>query len=610
MRELFRTNDLRYIYYTVFAEQKNVILSILPKINQEERRLFASTFVKEVVSLFTKLHLKGNTYSALYLSEPPEINYKLDQKSLNHIQNIAETLSATPIAHAGYLVGLLYTTFLPEKFRNALGIYYTPPALVERLIWNIDSLGFDWKNSKIIDPACGGSAFLSPIAIRIKEKYLEDNPNDFNGLLDVLITNLSGVEVDYFAAWISQRILELTLFDVCFTVGRKLPNLIKIGDALKILDKEYHNYDLVIGNPPFGKIKLSGEMRKKYSQSLFGHANLYGLFTHLAINLNNSNGIIAYVMPTSFLGGQYFKSLRKFISQKYNLVRIDFINKRNGIFDQVLQEIALVVFKENSHLQASSVSISNLTPLENEFKFNVNDVGKYPLNMSGGYPWIIPRNYSNKELLLKSTISHYTLSDYGFTVSTGQLVWNRFKEQLKSEAGENRLPLIWAECILSDGSFVFRSTQKNHKAFFEVKNNQEFLITRKPCILVQRTTAMEQNRRIVAAVIPEAFFSIYKKGVVIENHLNVITSNGKNKVSFEVMAKLLNSKIVDELFRCISGSVAVSAYELSFLPLPDPEKVRELEKFISQSEQMEDKIEQLFEKLYREENVKTIMQIA
>jgi adenine-specific DNA-methyltransferase len=44
----------------------------------------------------------------------------------------------------------------------------------------------------------------------------------------------------------------------------------------------------------------------------------------------------------------------------------------------------------------------------------------------------------------------------------------------------------------------------------------------------------------------------------------------------EILAVFLNSTIVDQVFRCVSGSVAVSAYELEALPLPPPHKMETL----------------------------------
>jgi adenine-specific DNA-methyltransferase len=43
-----------------------------------------------------------------------------------------------------------------------------------------------------------------------------------------------------------------------------------------------------------------------------------------------------------------------------------------------------------------------------------------------------------------------------------------------------------------------------------------------------------------------------------------------------LLTALLNTTVVDRAFRCISGSVAVSAYELENLPLPAPANLKDL----------------------------------
>jgi adenine-specific DNA-methyltransferase len=52
-------------------------------------------------------------------------------------------------------------------------------------------------------------------------------------------------------------------------------------------------------------------------------------------------------------------------------------------------------------------------------------------------------------------------------------------------------------------------------------------------------------------------------------------------VSPALLAALLNSDIADQAFRCISGSVAVSAYEMEALPLPPPEALADLHRLIA-----------------------------
>ena len=90
-------------------------------------------------------------------------------------------------------------------------------------------------------------------------------------------------------------------------------------------------------------------------------------------------------------------------------------------------------------------------------------------------------------------------------------------------------------------------------------------------MLLQRTTAKEQARRLIAAELPERFVREHRL-VVVENHLNMIRPlDGAPKVPPAVVAALLNSEVVDHAFRCISGSVAVSAFELGIAAAAIPE---------------------------------------
>ena len=99
------------------------------------------------------------------------------------------------------------------------------------------------------------------------------------------------------------------------------------------------------------------------------------------------------------------------------------------------------------------------------------------------------------------------LADYGYTVSTGPLVWNRHKASLRDGPGTGRYPLIWAESVRPDGVFSFRAEKRNHKPYFEPKAKERWVVTEFPCVLLQRTTAKEQCRRLIAAELPASFIA-------------------------------------------------------------------------------------------------------
>ncbi len=52
------------------------------------------------------------------------------------------------------------------------------------------------------------------------------------------------------------------------------------------------------------------------------------------------------------------------------------------------------------------------------------------------------------------------------------------------------------------------------------------------------------------------------------------------QVPLETLAAFLNSHATNEAFRAISGSVAVSAYELESMPLPEPRQLAALTNLI------------------------------
>jgi len=199
----------------------------------------------------------------------------------------------------------------------------------------------------------------------------------------------------------------------------------------------------------------------------------------------------------------------------------------------------------------------------------VEDIGIAYLNAANGSPWLLPRSRGQTGLVDHFNLMPHRLADYGFAVSTGQLVWNRHKEQLRATYGRNCYPIIWAEAVSTAGTFHFQAARRTHLPYLKIEPDQEFLINQEPCILVQRTTAKEQKRRLIAAVIPNSFIIEYP-GFIVENHLNMVHLFGRKPwVALRTIAALFNSSTLDQAFRCINGSVAVSAYELNSLPLPD-----------------------------------------
>lgn len=500
--------------------------------------------------------------------------------------DLGALVATFPVEDAGYLIGSVYTVMLPEAMRSDMGAYYTPPPMVNRLLDLASIAGADFSACTAIDPACGGGAFLAPVALRMLKHTTKKSAKS---ILADIVTRLRGIELDPFAAWMTQALLEASLLHLCVAAQERFPQVVTVGDALK--HDTMGKFDLVIGNPPYGRVKLDEKIRAQYARSLYGHANLYGLFTDLALRLVERRGVIAYLTPTSFLGGRYFKALRKILTDETTPVAFDFIADRNGVFDDVLQETILVAYHVAKTKKAATVSLVVPQGVE---QASVEPIGMIRVPSNGG-PWIIPRAAQDAAYVQAVSKMPGRLSDFGYQVSTGQLVWNRHKPQLRQQKVNGELPIIWAESVTPAG-FCFSAERRNHAPYIEL-HEQLHLVTRKTCVLLQRTTAKEQERRLSSTVIPQAFIDQHG-GVVVENHLNIIYAPIRSEVSAATISAILNSEAVDRVFRCINGSVAVSAYELEALPLPSVEQAQSVEFQIQQGASSSD-VEAMIASFYK-----------
>jgi adenine-specific DNA-methyltransferase len=253
---------------------------------------------------------------------------------------------------------------------------------------------------------------------------------------------------------------------------------------------------------------------------------------------------------------------------------LTFVTERAGVFDDALQETMLATYRKGHRTRTAMVSFLSIDEASH---CDVIPAGRFPLPSIGTAPWLLPRHPSHSRIAHRLGRMTYRLASYGYSVSTGPLVWNRHKPQFSLRPRVRALPVVWAEAVTSDGRFVWRAAKRNHAPWFVVKpGKDDWLIIDHTCILLQRTTAKEQDRRLIAAVMPESFVSQHG-GVIVENHLNMIRSrSAAPSVPPPVIAAILNSRAADTAFRCISGSVAVSAFELEALPLPSPAVMRRI----------------------------------
>lgn len=457
-------------------------------------------------------------------------------------------------------VGAAYVDALSGAIRARHGRHYTPSPLAERL-WAMAraALGHGRTprplDGRVRDPACGAGALLLPV---LREHLAASHKVDPRVVLAGLPNLIEGVDVDPAAVWIANVVLAAEMLPVLRRVPasrrRPLPALARVADGLSVPEGRAR---LVVMNPPYGRVRLSEHDRRRFGPVLYGHANLYSLFVAAGIDSLDERGVLAAVVPTSFTSGRYFANLRSVIATETPLRDITFVSNRSRVFSTVLQETCLAVFARR---RATRTSIATL---DGE---RVDTVASVKAHHRAG-PWVLPRRADDAPIAAAAAAMPLTLLGAGWSASTGPLVWNRRRLDLAPAPGADRAYVLWAADI--DCGVLHRDVARDGLRYLRLRDDADraVMVLTGPAVLVQRTTAPEQRRRLVAVEL--AGNGLAKLGlVVVENHVNVLRPKGQPLISRAALARILMTRTMDRIARCISGSVALSAYELQSLPLP------------------------------------------
>jgi adenine-specific DNA-methyltransferase len=451
-------------------------------------------------------------------------------------------------------------------------MFFTPPELSARLIDDVAKNGADFANSVFMDPACGGAAFLAPVALRMR-KALKKKKFSASRILKHIRTHLFGVDIDPILCRLSAFFLKMVLYDEIVATGKEPRFLVRAANALTNLRRMHGRIDVVLCNPPYRKMP-SDEValyRKSYGAVIEGQPNLYGLFFALGLNLLKPNGTAALLTATSFLSGQYFSKLRTHLLDHAHAKQIDIIGERNGVFVGAELDTAITVFQKRPRSARKKTNVYCLGRA-NTFQ----KIGAYGMPNSGT-AWPVPKSPEGAKAIAVANGSQYRLADYGYNTRIGTFVWNRDKRRkFFSERAAKRgakiktaFPLIWSSDISQGGRVNFGSQRKHH-SFVNMREIDHVSLVRKPAVVLQRITSNDQPRRLVGAPISRRLLDRYG-GVVGENHVVFLEqAEGTPTLSPKRFARVLRSKPIDGLFRSISGAANVSAFELSQLQMPKP----------------------------------------
>ncbi|TDY24587.1 N-6 DNA methylase [Paraburkholderia sp. BL6665CI2N2] len=481
---------------------------------------------------------------------------------------------------ATYWLASAYAQLAGDERRKNLAMFFTPPSLTKRLLDELSSSGVDFAARSFCDPACGGAAFLSPIAIRMRDA-LRAKAFSPPEILEHVQSHLLGIDKEGTLCKLSRQFLAMALYEEVLATGTLPEFQVVEGDSLLEVSQLFGKLDVVVCNPPFRKMRAFEVQTcfEAFEDIIEAQPNLYALFIALCVRLLTVGGTCALVTPTSFLSGQNFSKLRTFLLARTKVLGIGMVSDRQGVFIDVEQETALTLLRreDNGHAPSMKTEVSVVSR-----DGTYVDVGRCTLPNSGA-AWPIPRSLGDISLLKSAAKLSAGLADYGYTVRIGSFVWNRDTRptypSAKSAArakGGTAVPLLWSSDIAANRTLRFAGVPKSNKepCFVNLGSKSHPSVVKRPSVLLQRVTSNDQPRRLVAAVVSKDLLAMYG-GFVGENHTVILEQVSHEPVlTPEQLAILLGTPTVDRYFRCISGATNVSVFELSQLRLPKPERLK------------------------------------
>lgn len=497
-----------------------------------------------------------------------DISIKPDSSliELSPVRLFSEWLEQSEILISAFWLSSAYSLLISEKNRKNRAMYFTPPELSNRMVRNAGDILY---TGKVIDPACGGAAFLAPAAKNISE-YLSSQGLSSEDIIDHIEKNLFGVDVDDFLCELSSVFLLMVLSEHIYKAGRYPKLNLVCGDGLSAFTTNVGTFDVVLSNPPYRKLTRDEvlPLLPKYKNIILGQPNIYAIFIQHSANLLKPGGKAALLTPMSFLSGRYFSSLRKSLVMSGKLHQLDLIHDKQGVFLGAEQDAVLTLWekgaKQDKPAYVNSISLAG----------EIEENGLLTLSSTDA-PWAVPKNSTDNELLGLFAWKRHNLSSYGFQVKIGSIVIHRdtrkrFKEHKDVRSMSTLRPLIWQHDIGTNGKLMFDEVSEAEDRYIDIIDPESPVIVKRPSVALQRVTSSDQSRRLICAPVPLELIEKYN-GIVGENHVCFIEHVVKEpEIDHILLSEVLRTNVMDRLFRCISGSTNVSSYELNNLPFPDP----------------------------------------
>ncbi len=404
------------------------------------------------------------------------------------------------------------------------------------------------------------------------EKHIE-NYNDFalddKSLLDGLnyfIKNLFGTpklspkeEEEAFASYGRIRALRKKLDDALS--GGEYQNAFEWRfEFPEVLNDEgdFLGFDCIIGNPPYMQVK-----KGLYSSNFYpfsegkdiGKQNTYKVFIELGFNLTKQKGLISLIIQSSIMcdcSAQFTRELLLKYCQIHYFVEF---NKKQRLFSNVIQGVCILeflkdrpnkehVFKvaiNNTQIQMNSIQYEQIKQDEILKFFPLYEI---PLIKSG-----------EMKIVRKVKTDKVSLRDLLEKSLQGNINTIYLKD-IQDQKETNGRIYKGANChrYFLDTQYLFAKDNQITQQIFEKNYYQNIIVT-------QNITGTSDAYRIHASLM-----EVKNQEMLFLDTCNLLYCKEREHAKF--LVGLLNSRLLDWLFRKTSTNNHVNLYELETLPIP------------------------------------------
>jgi len=400
-------------------------------------------------------------------------------------------------------LSLQLTQSLSKTTKKSQGIYFTPKSIINQLVHYVIPL-IDSTESPIhiLEPSCGSCEFILA--------------------LDELLTNALFTAIEY----------NTEIYNEIIKLRFKNPVQLLNTDFIQYNHKQ--KYNLIIGNPPYFVCNKS-VIPASYKQYISGRPNMFGLFIIHSLLKLRPNGILAFVIPKSFLNSAYYANIRNFIKKTCSIITIQDYDDCNDFLDTDQSTFGLILRK----LECDNEIISNCA---------------YSVLMNDNYIFT-----PNSELLLSYIENSTTLQQLCLAVKTGTVVWNEKKELLTDNDSDTIL--LYNTNITNDNKVKltkFKNDEKGQYIMMEGSTD--------PIIVVNRGNGNAKYNFKYALINNLPPF-------LIENHLNIIYSPEKKShtelnIKYNLIIRSFNNPKTKAFIELFFGNNGLSKTELeTILPI-------------------------------------------